>query len=187
MKSLRNWFGRAAMSEDGTATIPFVLFVPFFFALVIASLEMGLLMVRGVMLERGLDMAVRDLRLGNWNQASYTQPNEQYDELRQKICNNAGIIPNCMLALHLELRPVSKVTWEPLSSGPTCINRVEDPNPLIQFAAGSSNEMMLIRACVMFNPMFPSTGLGFSMPKDSAGQYALVSATAFVNEPRLGS
>jgi Flp pilus assembly protein TadG len=180
MKRFRNWFTRKARAEEGTATIPFVLFFPFFIALVIASLELGLLMVRQVMLERGLDMAVRDLRLGIWN-------NPTFNGLKQRICNNAGIIPDCMSTLHLELRPVSKVTWEPLSSGPTCVNRVEDPNPDITFNAGVSNEMMLIRACVKFKPMFPSTGLGFSMPKDSAGEYALVSASAFVNEPRLGS
>ena len=64
MTSMRGWFTRKAKEEDGTATIPFVIFLPFFLILVVSSLEMGLLMVRHVMLERGLDMAVRGLRLG---------------------------------------------------------------------------------------------------------------------------
>ena len=181
MKRLRNWLSGAARSEEGTATIPFVIFVPFFLTLVIASLEMGLLMVRSVMLEQGLDRAVRDLRLGKWS-------NPDYNAFKARVCNNAAIIPGCMSSLHLELRPVSKVTWEPLSSGPTCVNRVSEPNPNVVFSAGSSNEMMLIRACVKFKPMFQLTGVIFRADLlDSAGDYALVSATAFVNEPRLGS
>lgn len=181
MKRLRNWFKGTALSEEGTATIPFVIFVPFFLTLVIASVEMGLLMVRSVMLERGLDMAVRDLRLG-------LTASPSYEQLKQNICNNAGIIPNCMATMHLELRRVSKVTWEPLSSGATCINRVEDPDPDVSFETGVSNDMMLIRACVKFRPMFDLTGVVFHADTlDSAGDYALVSATAYVNEPRLGS
>lgn len=181
MKRLRTWFSGVARSEEGTATIPFVIFVPFFLTLVIASLEMGLLMVRSVMLERGLDMSVRDLRLGLTGSPTY-------DALKKSVCRNAGIIPDCMNTMQLELRRVSKVTWEPLSSGPTCINRVENPNPAISFEAGASNEMMLIRACVKFRPMFALTGVVFNANTlDSAGDYALVSATAFVNEPRLGS
>lgn len=180
MKRLRNWLSGAARSEEGTATIPFVIFVPFFLTLVIASLEMGLLMVRSVMLEQGLDRAVRDLRLGTWSGS--------YPEFKARVCNNAAIIPSCMATLHLELRPVSKVTWEPLSSGATCVNRASDPNPAVNFDPGASNEMMLIRACVKFKPMFKLTGVIFQADLlDSAGDYALVSATAFVNEPRLGS
>jgi Flp pilus assembly protein TadG len=169
-----------ARSEDGTATIPFILFMPLYIMLVISSLEMGLLMIRHVMLERAVDLAVRDLRLGIGGTPSY-------DSVKSAICNNAGLIKDCMTTMHLELRPVSKATWEPLGSGPTCINRVEDPNPPVTFVPGVSNEMMLIRACVKFSPMVPSTGLGASMPKDSVGDYALVSSTAFVNEPRPGS
>ncbi len=56
---------RRSPEEDGTATIPFLLFLPFFMMLVISSLEMGMLMLRHVMLERALDMSVRDLRLGH--------------------------------------------------------------------------------------------------------------------------
>ncbi len=51
---------------------------------------------------------------------------------------------------------------------------------------GTSNEMMLIRACVMLDPIFPTTGMGFHLPMDGTGAYALVSSTAFVNEPRPG-
>src|SRR5690606_40360377 len=65
-----------------------------------SSLEMGTLMLRHVMLERALDMSVRDLRLGNWN-------NPTHDDFKRVVCNRAGVIPDCMNVLLVELRPVS--------------------------------------------------------------------------------
>jgi Flp pilus assembly protein TadG len=178
--SLRRRIGFGLRTEDGTATIPFVIFLPFYMLLVTSSVEMGMLMVRHVMLERGLDLAVRDLRLGTW-----TPPDQ--DELKRVVCNNAGIIPDCTNVIMIELRPVDTNTWEPLSSGPTCVDRSaviapDDP----AFTSGGEDELMLVRACVKFRPLFPTSGAGFAMPKDDAGDYALISATAFVNEPNGG-
>ncbi|MCX7888702.1 MAG: pilus assembly protein [Rhodobacteraceae bacterium] len=170
---------RIAADEDGTSTIPFVIFLPFFMMLVISSVEMGIVMVRHVMLERALDMSVRGLRLGFWNPPTPLQ-------LKQSVCRNAGLIPDCMNTLLIELRPVSKVTWQPLSSGPTCIDKAAPIQPVPTFTSGVGDEMMLVRACAKFYPMAPMTGLGFQLPKDSSGMYALVAATAFVNEPTPG-
>jgi Flp pilus assembly protein TadG len=183
MTSMRGWFTRKAKEEDGTATIPFVIFLPFFLILVVSSLEMGLLMVRHVMLERGLDMAVRGLRLGYYDDM-------KHEDFKKIVCNNAGLIPNCMNVVLVELRSVDTTAWVPLSSGPTCIDRADttsDINALTTFKTGGGDEMMLIRACVKFDPMFPMTGLGFHLPKDDTGAYSLVSSTAFVNEPKVGS
>jgi len=43
---------------------------------------------------------------------------------------------------------------------------------------------MILRACAKFDPVFPTTGLGKHIDKDGAGQYALTSISAFVQEPR---
>ena len=179
-KRLMNRMRHLARSEDGTATIPFVMFVPFYMLLLLSSIEMGMLMIRHVMLERALDIAVRDLRLGTWNPPTNT-------DLKRRICRSAGLIPDCMNSVMVELRPVSKTTWSPLASGPTCVDRNASIQPVTSFVAGTSNDMMLIRACAKFDPIFPTTGLGSSLPKDNSGAYALVSSTAFVNEPRPGS
>jgi Flp pilus assembly protein TadG len=171
---------RAAREEDGSATIPFLLFLPFFMMLVISSLEMGILMLRHVMLERALDLSVRDLRLGTFT--------GDYNEFKRNICNRAGIIPDCMNVLVVELRPVSTVTWEPLASGAICIDRANPLAPLDNpFETGAGDELMLVRACAKFDPVVPTTGMGFQLPKDNTGAYALVSTTAFVNEPEPGS
>ncbi len=177
---LRLRAAKVAREEDGTATIPFLLFLPFFMMLVISSLEMGILMLRHVMLERSLDLSVRDLRLGLFT--------GDYDDFKKDVCDRAGIIPDCINTLVIELRPVSTTTWEPLASGPICVDRA---NPLVPlgnpFETGAGDELMLIRACAKFDPIVPMTGLGFHLPKDNTGAYALVSTTAFVNEPEPGS
>lgn len=183
MRAIRSWCGRKAREEDGTATIPFVIFLPFFMILVVSSLEMGLLMVRHVMVERGLDMAVRGLRLGNLDGISH-------QDFKKIVCNNAGLIPNCMNVMAIELREIDTSAWVPLSTGATCVDRADagaNIDALTTFQTGGGDKMMLIRACVKFDPMFPMTGLGFHLPKDNTGAYALVSATAFVNEPKLGT
>ncbi len=179
LKLFRLRVRRAAQDEEGTATIPFVIFMPFFIVLVMSSLEMGMLMIRHVMLERALDMSVRGLRLGIWTPPTHT-------DLKRTVCNMAGVIPNCMNTLLIELRPVDTATWQPLSSGPTCVDRANPILPVTTFNPGVGDNMMLIRACAKFDPIFPMTGLGFHLPKDNTGAYALVSATAFVNEPDPG-
>lgn len=176
---VRAWLGSKAREEDGTATIPFIMFLPFFMLLLMSTLESGTLMLRHVMLERGLDLSVRDLRLGIWN-------NPTHEEFKRTVCNRAGIIPDCMNVLLIELRPVSTTTWEPLASGPVCVDRAEPIKPVTTFDSGVGDEMMLIRACAKFDPIFPTSGLGFQLPKDNTGAYALISASAFVNEPELG-
>lgn len=177
--SMRVWLRSKAQEEDGTATIPFIIFLPFFMLLVMSALEMGTVMLRHVMLERALDISVRDLRLGHWK-------NPTHEEFKRVVCNRAGVIPDCMNVLLVELRPVSTSTWEPLAAGPICVDRAEPIKPVTTFDSGAGDEMMLIRACAKFDPIFPTSGLGFQLPKDNTGAYALVSATAFVNEPDIG-
>jgi hypothetical protein len=179
MKLLRVRIGRAAQDEEGTATIPFLLFMPFFMMLVCSSVEMGMMMVRTVMLERAVDMSVRGLRLGFWSPPTH-------DELKRTICNQAGLIPDCMRALLIELRPVDKTTWQPLGSGPTCVDRSQPIQPVTTFVAGGENDMMLLRACAKVRPLFPAFGAGAGFPKDGYGTVAIVSSTAFVNEPKAG-
>ena len=43
---------------------------------------------------------------------------------------------------------------------------------------------MILRACAKITPVFPTTGLGKNIDKDGAGQFQLVSISAFVQEPR---
>ena len=140
------------------------------------SAEAGLLMTRGVMLDRGVDIAMRDLRLGTLSPMTH-------DQLKQEVCENSVIIPDCMNVLLLELRPIDTTTWTPLGTDVTCVDRTEDIQPVLQFQDGGANEMMLVRVCAIFDPIFPTGGLAAQMKLDASGGYALVATSAYVNEP----
>jgi len=167
---------RISGDESGTATLEFVIIVPVFLTIFMSAFEAGLLMTRQVMLERGMDMSIRNLRLGSW-----TDPT--HDMLKTEICRIAAIIPDCMDTVMLELRPISTTTWNFLSADATCVERDEPIQPVTEFNVGIENEMMLVRACAIFDPIFPMTGLGLNLPTDSGGAYALIASSAFVNEP----
>ncbi|WP_380054231.1 TadE/TadG family type IV pilus assembly protein [Falsihalocynthiibacter sp. SS001] len=174
---MRRLLRRFAKSEAGTATIEFVILFPFIAMFLFGSIEIGVLKVRHVMLERAVDMSVRDLRLGTWNPPTH-------DELKEKICRLAAIIPSCLDVILIELRPVSTVTWAPLGTATNCVDRGEEVNPYTEFDGGQQNEMMLVRACVIVDPFFKSSELALELPQhDSDGGYALASVSAFVNEP----
>lgn len=166
--------------EDGNTTIEFVFLFPFFIIIFVSAFESGMLMLRQVMLERAVDDSVRGLRLGTWTPPTHAQ-------LKTQICDLAAIIPDCDNTILIELQPVNTTTWQPLSTNPTCVDRSEAIQPVTTFEAGQENEMMLVRVCAVFKPLFPHSGLGLRLPKDGNGDYSLVSTTAFVNEPRQGS
>ena len=171
---------RFARAEQGAVTIPFVLFVPVFMLFILCSMELGFVMMRHVMLERGLDMAVRDLRLGIFK--------GDYDEFKGLVCKNAAFLPDCKNAIVVELQPVSTTTWAPLNSAAICVDRTQPLKPLNNpFVTGAGDELMLVRACAIFDPIVPTTGLGLHLPKDASGGYWLVSSSAFVNEPEPGT
>ncbi len=165
--------------EDGSLTAEFAILFPAFIMIFLSAFESGLLMTRQVMLEHAVDVSVRDLRLGTW------QPAPTHAELKQRICDTAGIIPDCMNSLLIELREVDQTTWAPLDTTATCIDRSQPIAPQLppNFSAGTDNDLMLVRVCAAFKPLFPMSNLGMKLVRTPAGDYALVATTAFVNEP----
>ncbi|MBV1869088.1 MAG: pilus assembly protein [Marinosulfonomonas sp.] len=172
---IRRVLKRRARQESGTATIEFALLFPAFITLFLMVFETGLLLTRGVMLDRGVDISMRELRLGTLNPMTHTN-------LKSKICANSAIIPDCMESVTVELLPVDS-TWMPLATGPTCVDRTEVIQPVLDFVPGAANELVLVRVCAIFDPFFPSTGLAAQIRLDATGAYALVATSAYVNEP----
>ena len=161
--------------EDGTASLEFALVAPAFLIIFVSAVESGLLLTRQVMLERGMDMAVRDVRL-----ATATPPD--YNTLRQMICDNAAIMPSCMTDLKLEMVRIDPWGYWYIEPEADCINREEPNAPVREFSAGQENEMVYLRACIQFRPIFPTVGLGFKIA-DKRGEYKLVADSVFVAEP----
>ena len=174
---LRRLFRRAARSEEGASTVEFALIFPAFVTVLFMSVEAGLLTARIVMLERSLDIAVRDLRLG-------IMENPTHDLVKARICDNVVILPDCLNTVMLEMRPVSRTTWNVFEESPICVDRTADIQPLTTFVTGGENQLMLVRACAVFDPVFPTSHLGLRLPLDQSGGYQVVAMSAFVNEPR---
>lgn len=175
---LRHWLRR----EDGSSTVEFVILFPIFIIIFLATFEAGMLMVRQVMLDRGTDITVRALRLGQL--APRDEGDSIHNLLKRNVCSLAGILPDCMNNLMIELRPVSTVTWTPLTANPTCIDKDAIVQPVTNPVFGQQNEMMLVRVCARVKPYFEPHAWIFLNPAGPDGWNSLVSTTAFVNEPR---
>ncbi|MEZ5796379.1 MAG: TadE/TadG family type IV pilus assembly protein [Paracoccaceae bacterium] len=122
IRLLRSRIFRAFRRQDGTATIEFVLMVPIVLTIFMASIEAGFYMTKHVMMERGLDIVMRDLRLGKLGAVDH-------NSLRQKICAASLIMSDCESILKVEMRPVSTATFEMPSTPATCIDRGEETEP----------------------------------------------------------
>ena len=179
LSSGRRWprFGR---DERGTSTVEFVILFPVFMTIFFAGFETGLLMLRNAMLERATDLAVRELRIG-------TPAPPSFDDFKQMVCANTFFIDDCIDRVQVQLEPVDMTTWGPLTGDPRCVDVGWDVsiNPIDEtnYAVGANNELMMVRICVLFRPIFPGVGHGLGLRYDGAGNYAMVTTTAFVNEP----
>jgi hypothetical protein len=171
---------RFRREDRGVASLEFVVAVPVFLMIFMASFESAMLMTRFVMLERGVDITVRELRLGGFS-------NPQHQVLKEAICSHTVMFEDCENTLMLELRTVNTASWQSLDNSADCVDRAPDApiQPLSDLSVGLENEMMLVRACAVFEPMFPLTGIGLKLPRvrEGSSDYGLVATSAFVNEP----
>jgi len=136
-------------------------------------------MTQQTMLGRGLNLAVREVRIGAGGAPTYAT-------IKDSICANALILRDCQTALHLEMVALT----DPISSAnAVCVNRAPDAiAPVINWVSGSrvTPEIMVLRACFVVDPLIPGAGLGAALPKDATGGYHMVQYSAFANEPRGG-
>ncbi|MCB1398355.1 MAG: pilus assembly protein [Rhodobacteraceae bacterium] len=164
--------------DQGTATVEFVIAVPLVLTMLFSAVDFGAVMLRQVFLDRAVDVAVRQVRLGAISASGF-------DDFRQMICDGTILLSDCTQSISIEMRPIDTTTWAGLNSPAQCINRAEDIEPVLAFNPGSGGqELMLIRVCVVADPFIGLTGLVLGMPQDDAsGAYHIVSHAAFANEP----
>ncbi|MEM8793682.1 MAG: pilus assembly protein [Pseudomonadota bacterium] len=167
---------RAFLSnEDGNATLEFVVIFPFITYLVFTLAEVGTLMARTVMLDRGLDIAMRDIRLG-------LTADPTVADIRREICTAAFLLNECEETVLLELVPIVDVNSFP-TTPIQCIDRTEEIEPTTTFDPGVRSQIMYVRACIVVDPLFPGAGIGALLPSEADGGYAILARSAFVNEP----
>ena len=167
--------------DSGTVTVEFVIVFQVFMLFFLMTYESGVVSVRHVMLERGMDIAVRDVRIG-----AISSPTQE--SLRERICDVAMIIPDCENQLQLEMVRRDPRSWDALPTEVQCIDRSVESQPVTDFTNGGNNELVLLRACARIDPMLPTTGLGKTIVENNSGDaaggsYALVATAAFVVEP----
>ncbi len=175
VRSFPKYLGAFWRDSSGNATMEFVVFFPFLMYMILSIGEAGVLMTRTVMLDRGLDIAIRDLRLG-------LTPGVTHDDIKQQICDAAFLLGECEDVVLLELTPLPDINSFP-ASGANCIDRTSEIEPTITFTPGARSEIMFVRACLIVDPVFPGMGLGAMLPTDASGGYAIVVQSAFMNEP----
>jgi hypothetical protein len=170
---------RAAKSfcrnEDGTSTLEFMMVLPaamFFFA---ATYESGSIGLRNVMLERAVDVTVRQVRIGALENPTHAQ-------LKEMICETAAIIPDCLNSVKLEMERKDPRAWTDMNTQGDCVDRSATGEPVINWTLGGNNDLMVLRACAIFDPMLPTSAVGASS-QDANGVYALVATSSFVVEP----
>lgn len=176
IRRLASLLRRFRRGEDGSPTVEFVLVFPAFMVLMVSAFEVGILMTRQMMLERGLDVSVRAVRLGMWESVDD-------EELRMMICDRASIIPDCMNQVKVEMIRLDPESWSNPPLRPDCVNRGEEVEPNRNFQQGGNHELMMLRVCALFDPVFPNFGVGVRIKEQRGDHYALVSTSLFVMEP----
>jgi TadE-like protein len=181
---------RAFGREDGNMTIEFVIVLPMIFSIFMMSFEAGLLMMRSVMLERAVDMTIRELRLG---QIPAAGPTALLAALKTRICSRTVIINNCDNSIRIELLPVDLNVWDMPTAAARCVDRTQPVQLVESFDPGGQHELMLARICVLQKAIFPTLGLGdptlvgfgreLTDDQPGYGEYGLVAVSTFVNEP----
>lgn len=175
--------------DEGSATVEFVILFPVIIFIFLMGFESGIYMIRNVMLERAVDISVREIRLGNGRVPDY-------DLLKAQLCETAPILPDCADAsrpsskIHIAMTevPITPGAIDALNGPARCTKYnapLDEPQHLdVEYDVGDPNTMMVIQVCASVEPFFPGIGIGLGLQNDElGGLYALVATTAFVTEP----
>ena len=190
-----NRLRKFASKEDGVAHIEILFMLPTFFMLFMSAFEGGMLSTRQVMLERAVDLTVREVRIGRMTDPTHLK-------LKQGICDRASIIKDCMANLQLEMVRMDLRNWNENELGEEvlCVDHSEEGVPPIRFTNGNNNELMVLIVCALFDPVSAtstwgktslagkknaddSNSLAGGLDDRNSGMYGLVSTSAFVMEP----
>ena len=174
--SPKRLLARFLRSPAGTATVEFVILVPLVLTMLFSSIDYGVVMMRQVFLDRAVDMAAREVRLG--------QLTGGFTAFRDRICQRTFLLNNCAQTIAIEMRPIQTATWAGLNAPAQCVNRADNISPMLDFNPGAGmQELMLVRVCVAADPFIGLTGMVLGMSELPSGGYAVVARTAWVNEP----
>ncbi|MEH6646513.1 TadE/TadG family type IV pilus assembly protein [Sulfitobacter sp.] len=158
--------------------IEFAILAPVLFGSFFFGFELSMHSIRQMQLDRGLEVSTREVRLN-------TGMDFTHEALKYAICANAGGLEDCEDNLRLEMVPMNPRSFTGLEATADCSDVSLDVSPLRGWSLGEQHELMLLRACYRFNPVFGSIGLGKLFGENTTdGKGKMVSISAFVQEPR---
>jgi Flp pilus assembly protein TadG len=175
-RELRKRLTRFRREERGAVIVEFLVWFPLFFGLLTSSFELGFLLTRQALLERAVDVTMREVRVGIMERPSH-------EDLKERICAEPTLVKDCANALLLEMRPVDIERWDLPDAETACVDRESQMNPSVAFNPGRANELMLVRACAIFDPFLPLSSLAAAIKQDASGGIPIYTTSAFVNEP----
>lgn len=166
---------RFAARREGGMSVEFVIIVPFIFSAFMFTFEVGWYMTQQMMLYRGTDMAMREVKLAS---APITN-----DAVRSRICEAAVILPDCGNKLFIEMQPVRGGVFPDRAN--RCVDSSGSSTPVARWEPGRPQELVMVRVCHVTRPIFPGAGIGAALLSRSpvAGHVALTAFAAFINEP----
>lgn len=184
-----NLFRRAGSEENGGATVEFVIVFPLLIAIVLSMFESGWLMTKYMMLDRGVDKAMREVKLGMITGGTQA---EIQTNILNRICDYSEILQDCETELRIEMGVIN-------SDGSTTVDanfprnqadcHSRDPGVVIDPVMTANqnhlgrSEVVVVRACMLVDPIMPGIGLGAWLPKAEGGGHQMVSYGVFRNEP----
>ncbi|MBY6006553.1 pilus assembly protein [Salipiger bermudensis] len=168
---------RFCADQDGSGPVEVVLYTTALLVLLGTSVELGIINLKQALLERALAVSVRDVRLN-------TGASPDYAAIKHRICEEMTASNTCEANMMLEMKVAEPTNFVGLPDIIDCINAEEEPRPSRQFEPGLDNDLMLMRACFKYKPIFPTSRLSASVSMDQNGYAQLVARAMFVQEPR---
>lgn len=174
---MRKWPSliRLLQNSAGSAALEFALVAPMLLALLLGTIETGWIMTQNIMLERALDMTIREVRIGSFQ-------NPTLERVRDTVCDRASVLADCQASLALEFLPITTQADYP-TDATRCMTRGEEPQPVLRFSTGKSEQLVFVRACFIVKPITPMLDLLLALPADEQGEHRLIAKSGFMNEP----
>ncbi|MGB0498995.1 MAG: TadE/TadG family type IV pilus assembly protein [Rubricella sp.] len=166
---------RAFWKDEHGGTIEFVILFPVLFSAMFSVFELGWLLSKAALLDRGMELAMRDVRLG--------VPSVMTEAgIRRRICEGAVIFDQCEDWLVVEMTPITGPNDFPQADA-ACFDRSEDVRPVVTFNPGGRSELIYVRACALTDPIMPTSAIAMGLKEDNDGEYRIITYSAFMNEP----
>lgn len=163
--------------ESGSSSVEFVIMFPVILMVFMSMFEVAVLSTRTAMLDRALDITMRGVRMS-------TGSNPSHAALRDQICRYGAFLPDCENTLLVEMIPVGMPGFAMPDYRAPCIDRdSSDSPPVHHFEHGAANQLMVVRACYVVEPLFPQSGAGLGLTRDASGGYQLIALSGYVAEP----